>query len=223
MSARLKDVTIYTDGAAEPNPGPGGYGAVLLYGGRRRELSGMFRLTTNNRMEILAAVVALEALKEPCRVTLHSDSKYLVEAMSDGRVAQWEAKGWRRGKHEVVPNQDLWERLLAACERHEVAFEWVKGHAGNPENERCDELSMQFVGRQDLPLDEGYVERPKAVGVRVRITREGQPCRKCSTPVEKRVPRAKRKPGQAYHYDYYLACPGCGTIYMVDEARRTDR
>lgn len=181
----------------------------------------MFRRTTNNRTEIMAAVVALEALKEPCRVSLHSDSKYLVDAMTGNRVGQWKANGWRRGKRETIANQDLWERLLQQCERHQVSFIWVKGHSGDPNNERCDELSMQFLGKQDLPADEGYAERPEAGrGARVSITEEGQPCRKCSTPVVKRVPRGKRKPGRAYYYDYYLVCPACGTMYMVDEAKR---
>ena len=221
MADQLKHVVIYTDGGAEPNPGPGGYGAVLIHGDHRRELSGMFGLTTNNRMEIMAAVAALEALKEPCQVTLHSDSKYLVEAMSEGRVGRWKAKGWRRGRQEAVPNADLWDRLLALCDRHQVTFSWVKGHAGDPDNERSDALSMQFVGRQDLPPDEGYVPLPgRASASRQKITQPGQPCRKCSTPVVKRTPHARRKPGQAFHYEYYLVCPGCGTMYMVENAKR---
>ncbi|MBM3121492.1 MAG: ribonuclease HI [Chloroflexi bacterium] len=221
MSKPRKHVVVYTDGAAEPNPGPGGYGAVLMHAGRTRELSGMFGLTTNNRMELKAAVVALEALKESCRVTLHSDSKYLVDAMMDGRAARWRVSGWRRGKKETVANHDLWERLLALCERHDVTFVWVRGHAGDTHNERCDELSMQFLGKRDLPVDDGYVERPEGEReLRIKITQAGQPCRKCATPVEKRVPHGKRKPGQAYYYDYYLVCPSCGTMYMVEEAKR---
>ena len=151
-----KEVAIYTDGACEPNPGPGGYGAVLIHGSVRKELHGGFRLTTNNRMEIFAAIAGLEALKAPCRVRLHSDSKYLVDAMAKGWVRRWRANGWRRTRKEKAANADLWERLLAACGRHRVEFVWVKGHAGNPDNERADELSTLPLKRPDLPADEGY-------------------------------------------------------------------
>lgn len=162
MTEELKAVTIYTDGGAEPNPGPGGYGVVLIYGDRRKELSGAFRSTTNNRMEILAAIAGLEALKKSCKVQLHSDSKYLVDAMTQGWVRRWKAKDWWRTKKEQAVNSDLWERLLALCDRHQVEFTWVKGHAGNLENERCDQISMQFLGKNNLPADEGYERRPKA-------------------------------------------------------------
>lgn len=229
--ASLPEVTIYTDGAAEPNPGPGGYGVVLLYGRRRKEISGMFRLTTNNRMEILAAIVGLETLKEPCRVTLYSDSKYLVDAMNLGWAVQWKAKRWRRGKKGKLMNPDLWEKLLALCDRHQVEFRWVKGHAGNPENERCDYLSMQFLGKHDLPEDEGYapmrhdqelwqVTPRQARPATEKITEEGQPCRKCSTPVIKRITRQKPRRNRKYYFEYYFYCPKCRTFYMVEEAKR---
>ncbi len=231
MSSELKQVTIYTDGAAEPNPGPGGYGVVLLYEKRRKEIAGMFRLTTNNRMEILAAIIGLEALKEPCKVTLYSDSKYLVDAMNQGQVSRWKAKRWRRGKRQKVINADLWESLLALCDKHEVEFRWVKGHAEIPENERCDHLSMQFLGKHNLPEDEGYSPVPRgyslwqdaprqAKAAKEKITREGQPCRKCSTPVIKRTPRPKPKRNRHYYFEYYFYCPNCRTIYMVEEAKR---
>ncbi len=152
----MKEVTIYTDGACEPNPGPGGYGIVLRFGTRRKELSGGFRLTTNNRMELYAAIRGLEQLKEPCRVRLHSDSQYLVRAMLEGWVQKWKAKGWRRSKKEKALNSDLWERLLALCDTHQVEFIWVRGHAGDPDNERCDELSYSALKGEGLPVDEGY-------------------------------------------------------------------
>ena len=154
---RIKDVTIYTDGACIGNPGPGGYGAVLIYDGHRRELSGGYRKTTNNRMEIMAAIVGLEALKAKCRVTLYSDSDYLVKAVSKGWAQRWRANGWRRNRREKALNPDLWQRLLQLCECHEVQFRWVKGHAGTPENTRCDELAMEAAHQPDLPPDKGYV------------------------------------------------------------------
>jgi len=153
----MKEVVIYTDGAAEPNPGPGGYGVVLKYGRQRKELSGGFRLTTNNRMELLAAIAGLEALKEPCQVRLYSDSEYLVKAMTLGWVERWKSKGWKRTKKEKAANPDLWERLLEVSSQHDVEFVWVKGHAGNPENERCDRLSSLALKAPNLPEDAGYV------------------------------------------------------------------
>lgn len=149
-------VVIYTDGACIGNPGPGGYGAVLLHGGRRKELSAGFRRTTNNRMELLAAVTALEALKEPCSVTLYSDSQYLVDNYTNGYVEGWRKRGWKRSNKEPALNSDLWERLLQQCQRHRVRLEWVKGHAGNPENERCDALSNAAASGKNLPPDEIY-------------------------------------------------------------------
>jgi ribonuclease HI len=156
---RIKHVLIYTDGACLGNPGPGGYGVMLLYHGHRRELSGGYRKTTNNRMEIMAAIVGLEALKEKCNVTLHSDSEYLVKAMSRGWASKWRANGWKRNKREKALNPDLWERLLQLCEHHEVQFNWVRGHAGTPENTRCDELAEQAAQQPHLPCDEGYVSQ----------------------------------------------------------------
>jgi ribonuclease HI len=150
-------VTIYTDGACLRNPGPGGYGVVvLLSDGQRRELSGGFRLTTNNRMEILAAIEGLKLLKQPSKVLLYSDSQYLVNAMQQGWVNRWRANGWMRGKGQPAINPDLWKQLLALCEQHEVTFSWVRGHAGNTENERCDQLSVQAAKSRNLAIDAGY-------------------------------------------------------------------
>jgi ribonuclease HI len=154
--AQLKEVPIYTDGACLGNPGPGGYGAVLLYGPHRREISGGFRLTTNNRMEIMAVIAALEALKEPCRVTLHSDSQYVVNAMTQGWARRWRANGWKRNQREEAVNPDLWERLLDLCDQHQVEFQWLRGHSGIDENERCDQLAVDAARQPDLPEDTGY-------------------------------------------------------------------
>ena len=149
-------MTIYTDGACLGNPGPGGYGVVLLYNDHRKEISGGFRLTTNNRMEIYAAIAGLSVLNCSCEVTLFTDSRYLADAMNKGWVRRWKANGWMRNNRDKALNVDLWERLLELCERHKVKFVWVKGHDGNPENERCDELSTSAARLSDLPADEGY-------------------------------------------------------------------
>jgi len=156
MNKNPQKVIIYTDGACLGNPGPGGYGTVLLYNGHRKELSGGFRLTTNNRMEIMAAIVALSALKRSCAATLYTDSQYLVNALTKGWVEKWRAKGWMRNNRERALNQDLWERLLALCSRHKVEFLWVRGHAESRENERCDLLAREAANGQHLSPDSGY-------------------------------------------------------------------
>ncbi len=140
--AELKSVEIYTDGACSGNPGPGGYGVVLKYGNVRKELSGGEKETTNNRMELTAAIVGLDALKEPCNVTLYSDSKYLIDAINCGWAVKWRENGWKRNKKEPALNPDLWEKILNLLEKHNVELVWVKGHAGHPENERCDKMAV---------------------------------------------------------------------------------
>jgi ribonuclease HI len=134
---------MYTDGACSGNPGPGGYGTVLIYNAYRKELSDGFKQTTNNRMEISGVIAGLEALKEPCAVTLYSDSRYVVDAVEKGWAVRWRRNGWMRNKEEPALNADLWERLLVLLDKHSVKFNWVKGHAGNKENERCDELARK--------------------------------------------------------------------------------
>ena len=151
-----KRVTIYTDGACLGNPGPGGYGVVLLYNGRRKEISGGFRLTTNNRMEMMGVIVGLRALKERCSVTLYSDSEYVVNSISKGWAARWRANGWKRNKKDKAVNADLWEQLLDLIDKHEVKMVWVRGHSGVKENERCDELSVAAAQQKNPPVDEGY-------------------------------------------------------------------
>ena len=150
------EVSIYTDGSARGNPdGPGGYGTILVYidlqgTEHKKELSAGFKKTTNNRMELLAAIVGLEALNRPCKVKLYSDSQYLVQAFNDHWIDSWIKKGWKRGKNEPVKNVDLWKRLMKAKEQHDVEFIWVKGHAGHEQNERCDELATTAA---DQPID----------------------------------------------------------------------
>jgi ribonuclease HI len=151
-------VVIYTDGSSIGNPGPGGYGVVLLYGEQRQELSGGFRLTTNNRMELMACIVGMRALDKKSRVVLFSDSRYVVDSISKGSVQRWKANRWMRGKTGKAKNADLWNELLQLIDRHEVAFVWVPGHTGVPENERCDQLSMRAASQKNLPVDE-YFEK----------------------------------------------------------------
>lgn len=141
----MKHVDIYTDGACRGNPGRGGWGAVLVYKGVEKELSGGEPMTTNNRMELSAVIAALSALREPCEITLTSDSKYVVDAVTKGWARSWQARGWVKPDKSPALNPDLWEKLLKLLDYHSVTFVWVKGHAGHPYNERCDKLATDFA------------------------------------------------------------------------------
>ena len=138
----MKRVVIYTDGACSGNPGVGGWGAVLIYGEAKKEISGAEKMTTNNRMELSAVIAGLEQLKEPCSVTLTSDSKYVCDTITKGWAKSWKKNGWRKSDKSPALNADLWERLLTLLDVHQVKVVWVKGHAGHPENERCDRLAV---------------------------------------------------------------------------------
>lgn len=146
----MKSVKIYTDGACSRNPGPGGYGVILKYGTNTKELSAGFKKTTNNRMELKAIIAGLSALKEKCRVTVYSDSKYVVDAIEKNWATRWKANNWYRNKDQKALNPDLWQKLLNLIEYHEVKFKWVRGHAGHPENERCDKLAVTAAKGQNL-------------------------------------------------------------------------
>jgi ribonuclease HI len=151
-----RTVTAYTDGACSGNPGPGGFGVVLLWNGHRREIARGYRRTTNNRMELLAVIAALEALKGPSRVELWSDSQYVVHAIEKGWARRWRANGWRKADKSRALNVDLWTELLALLEVHQVRFRWTRGHAGDPENERADQLAVAALRGADLAEDTGY-------------------------------------------------------------------
>ena len=170
-------------------------------------------------------------------VVLFSDSKYVVDGITKGWANRWRANGWMRNKKHRAENSDLWAQLLELCEKYAVDFRWVKGHAGDPNNERCDQLATQAAEGSGLSIDEFYehdsdfdpnavpkIEKPlpeeRREGAKVKIQSEGQPCRKCSTPVVKRRPKRKHKPGQRYYYEYYFYCPQCQAMYMVEEAKR---
>ncbi len=140
----MKEVTLYTDGACSGNPGPGGWGAILIYKDFKKEMSGGDRETTNNKMELTAAIEGLSALKERCRVKLYSDSKYLIDGITKDWARSWRAKGWKKSDGKPALNVDLWEKILELDEYHEIEYIWVKGHSGNPYNERCDRLAVAF-------------------------------------------------------------------------------
>jgi ribonuclease HI len=152
----MKSLTIYTDGACSGNPGKGGYGIVLMFGEHRKEISCGYLKTTNNRMELLAVITALKALKEPCRVELYSDSKYVIDSITKGWVYGWQKRGWVKSDKKKAQNVDLWEQLLPLLKTHDVHFIWVKGHNDNKENERCDFLATSAAAGNDLLDDTGY-------------------------------------------------------------------
>lgn len=143
MDSAMKSVEIFTDGACSGNPGPGGYGVILRFGSRQKELSGGESATTNNRMELLGAITGLAALKEKCRVTLYTDSRYVADGLTKGWAKKWRANGWHKADKSPALNSDLWDRLLELYDSHDVKIVWVKGHAGHPENERCDKLAVE--------------------------------------------------------------------------------
>lgn len=165
MTEKQHKVIIYTDGGSLGNPGPGGYGAVLLYKDVRKELTGGYKLTTNNRMELTAAIEALKALKTPCKVTLYTDSQYLVNGITKGWARRWKANGWKRNKTDMAENVDLWDELLKLTDKHEVEFKWVRGHAGNKENEACDQLCRRSSSGTDLKEDKGYIRFSKSLRI----------------------------------------------------------
>ena len=210
----LPEVIMYTDGACTNNPGPGGYGVVLLYKGKKKELSGGFRRTTNNRMEITACIKGLEALKEPCAVTLFSDSRYVVDAMEKGWAKRWKANGWKRNKTEKALNSDLWERMLSLGEKHDVAFNWVRGHAGDKYNERCDRMAVEAAAKPNLPPDVPYERGGKedenllaSDGPRHDHSR-AMACPKCGAPMVLR----KSKHGKFYGCSRFPECKGVNSI-----------
>ena len=156
MGDVLKKVEIYTDGACTGNPGKGGYGAVLIYNGNEKRISKGFRKTTNNRMELMAAIEALKLLKENCIVDLYSDSKYLTDAINQKWLSSWQKNGWKKADKKPVLNRDLWEELLLLINKHEVTFIWVKGHNGNPYNEICDAMAVEAYNNSSDDIDETY-------------------------------------------------------------------
>ena len=157
----MQKVSIYSDGAARGNPGPGGYGTLMRYvdpsgNMHERAFSQGYVCTTNNRMELLGAIVGFEALKRPCTVDFYSDSQYVIKAFTDNWIEGWLRRGWKNSQKQPVKNVDLWKRLIAAVEPHDVSFHWVRGHAGHEENERCDTLATAAADGDDLIADEGF-------------------------------------------------------------------
>ena len=229
----IPEVTIYSDGGAVPNPGKGGFGLIMVYKGIKKEFSQGYVLTTNNRMELMGVIHGLEKLKTKSIVNIFSDSQYVINGIEKGWAQKWKSKNWYRSKNDKAINHDLWDRLLLIIATHEkVTFNWVKGHAGHIENERCDELALLALRGDNLLIDIGYepnMQQNEYKGIslpvenfrNIKVKEEGDLCRKCNTKVIMRQPKKKTvKPGQTYYFDYYLFCPSCNTMYMVEDAKR---
>lgn len=238
----IPEIDLYSDGGAEPNPGKGGFGVIMAYKESKKEFSQGFRLTTNNRMELMGVIYGLERLKTKSIVNVYSDSRYVVDGITEGWALKWKSNNWYRTKNKKAINYDLWEKLLDLVSKQErVAFNWIRGHVGHPENERCDELANIALNGDNLLDDIGYEEDLfKKTGFEFtplfetsettkiqnhnpngKVKKEGDPCRKCgSLVILKPTKKKELKRSQKYYYEYFFACPTCRTIYMVDEAKR---
>ena len=230
----IPEVNLYSDGGAEPNPGKGGFGLIMSYKGTKREFSQGYELTTNNRMELMGVIYGLERLKTKSVVNVFTDSRYVIDGIEKDWAEKWKSKNWYRTKTEKASNYDLWDRLLTLISVHqEVTFIWVKGHAGHHENERCDQLAFEALNGSNLQVDIGY--QPNQMPSddlndenyiqpnlkKTKVTAEGDACRKCGTSVLKKPTKKKEtKPGQTYYYEYFLLCPSCKTMYLLEEAKR---
>ena len=228
----VKKVQIYSDWWARPNPWPWGYGVILKFWNKQKELSWFEEHTTNNRMELTWAIKWLEELKEPCEVDLYTDSSYVVNWIEKWWAKKWKANNWMRTKSSKAINYDLWEKLLIQTKKHKVRFHWVKGHNWHIENERCDELATKEIlektgqTHRSAPIENKQELLQKVLNTwldskqkNIKITEEWQACKKCWTSVIKAIPKKKNTKNKSYYYRYYLTCPNCKTNYFVDEAK----
>ncbi len=230
----IPEINLYSDGGAVPNPGKGGFGVIMTYKEIKKEYSQGYELTTNNRMELMGVIYGLEQLKTKSIVHVYSDSRYVVDGIERGWAEKWKSNNWYRTKTKKAINYDLWERLLILISAQEkVTFNWIRGHAGHPENERCDELALAALNGEDLLVDTGYQpnqlqgdengegELVQSGFKKRKINAEEDSCRKCGTSVVKKPTKKKKaKPGQTYYYEYYLLCPSCKTMYFIEEGKR---
>lgn len=229
----IPEVYLFSDGGAEPNPGKGGFGVILYYKGVKKEFSQGYLLTTNNRMELMGVIYGLRKLKRKSIVNVYTDSQYVINGISKGWAEKWKSNNWFRNPKSKALNYDLWDTLLELISQHEeVNFNWVKGHAGHIENERCDELANFALNSEGLLIDDGYLPNESSVAnnngvyvqnlsIGLKIEKEGDLCRKCGTAVIKKDPvRKKLKVGQTFYFEYYLYCNNCNTLYHVDSAKR---
>ena len=236
----LPEVDIFSDGWANPNPWRGWYWVILSYKWIKKEFYAGYKLTTNNRMELTRAITWLEKLTKKSKVNLYTDSQYTINGIEKWWAKKWRENNWYRTKTEKAVNYDLWEKLLNLVDKHEVKFHWVKWHNGHIENERCDELATIAMNMDNLIDDINYIPNEeelwkmtnnflqkkdsldkKTLDKSIKVLKSWDACRKCWTSVEKKTPKHTSKTKtQNYYYEYYLSCPSCKTMYMVDSAKR---
>jgi len=239
MTKKLDEVHIFSDGWANPNPGPGGYGVILKSWDYQKDFSQWYKRTTNNRMELMWAIVGFQKLKNRSKVTLNTDSQYTINGLEKWWAQKWKANNWLKSDKKKAQNWDLWEILLWEYEKHDVSFNWIKGHNGHLENELCDELATLAMQRNDLRVDEWYVETPKTKQNPLSIlsnTSLNSPlreemksqfesawmnCKKCQNPLVIKYPKHTKKTlEKQYYYEYYHHCVACKTNYMLEAAKR---
>lgn len=241
---QIPNVELYSDWWANPNPGPWGYGIILSCQWVTKEFSQGFTMTTNNRMELLWVITGLSQLTRKSKVDIYTDSQYTINGIQKGWAEKWKENNWMRTKSQKAVNYDLWEKLLQVIEKHEVTFHWVKWHNGHEQNERCDELATLAMQKDDLQKDSFYLENyytqtPPSLPLskeeknsqeimkviwkwdpNLKVEKHWDPCKKCLTPVEKRIPKHTKKTLQKkFYYKYYFTCPNCKTNYMTAEAK----
>jgi ribonuclease HI len=230
----IPEIYLYSDGGAEPNPGKGGFGVIMSYKGIKKEFSQGYQLTTNNRMELMGVIYGLEKLKTKSIVNVFTDSRYVVDGITKGWAEKWKSKNWFRTKDKLAVNHDLWERLLnLISHQQDVNFNWIKGHVGHLENERCDELAELALNGENLLPDIGYIPKEDSTNSidgsknqgyyfkKTKIEKEGDLCNNCGTELIKKLPKNRKlKPKQTYYFEYSLICPRCKTIYLVEDAKR---
>lgn len=238
INNKLPEVEIFSDWGSNPNPGRWWYWVILHYKWIKKEFSAGYKLTTNNRMELTWVITWLKKLNTKAKVDIYTDSQYTINWIEKWWAKKWKENNWYRTKNEKAINYDLWEILLDLVEKHEVKFHWVKWHNWHIENERCDELATKAMSMDNLLEDTNYllqtedilqttniindkqVTLNKVIDKNIKITKSWDLCRKCNTPVEKKQPKHIKKPKPwSYYYEYYLLCPSCKTMYMVEEAK----
>lgn len=230
----LPEVHIFSDGGANPNPGPGGYGVIMRCGDHQKSFSGGYKKTTNNRMELTGAITGLQNLKKKSRVILTTDSQYTINGIEKWWAKKWRANNWFRTWNTKAVNYDLWEILLNLTEQHEVSFQWIKWHTGHIENEFCDEMATLAMQGKNLLVDEWFIEVPETKQTPLSILsweerwscntefeQTGTSCKKCDNPLVKKYPKHTKKTlEKQYYYEYYHHCISCKTNYMLEEAKR---
>jgi len=226
-------IHIFSDGGANPNPGPWGFGVILKCGEYQKDISQGYKKTTNNRMELRGVITGLQALKKSSKVIITTDSQYTINGIQKWWAKKWQANNWIRTWNTKAVNWDLWEILLSELEKHEVEFKWIKWHNGHVENELCDELATLAMNRSDLRIDEWYVETPATKQTSLpsqdkkNKTKSApwekiwETCKKCGAELEKKIPKHTKKTlEKQYYYEYYHHCPSCKTNYMLEAAKR---